>query len=144
MTAVRTDITKRLRQNGFRATPQRLAIYDALWNAGSHPTVAKIHSYATKRDPTISLATVYKTLQLFTDIDLVNEMPSIDGSARYDPEQEEHINLVCTNCGLIEDYHLEQMDEMKSAIERATSFKVNMQSIEIYGLCSKCSHKTKT
>jgi Fur family peroxide stress response transcriptional regulator len=134
----RTDLASTLRQNGYRATPQRLAIYDAIWSAGDHPTVAEIHEAALERDPTISLATVYKALRLLTDIGLTREIAFRDGSTRYDPVVDGHINLVCNKCGKIEDFDFKGVSGLKSEIENRSKFLVLGQSLEVYGYCSKC------
>ena len=136
---MKEDVKDLLRESGYRATPQRLAIYDALWNAGSHPTVADIHHLAEKRDPTISRATVYKTLQLFTELGLVREIGFRDDSTRYDPETDCHINLVCTACGKIEDYPCTSFDQMAPNLQESTGFSVQSHHFEIYGLCSDCT-----
>ncbi len=135
---LRLDVASVLRKNGHRATPQRLAIYEAIWNAGDHPTVDKIHSSAIERDPTISLATVYKALRLFTDIGLTREMAFRKESTRYDPVVDEHVNLVCNSCGEVEDFKFNPIEGLKAAIENRTKFQVRGQSFEVYGLCSNC------
>lgn len=139
MSSAKPDLKDLLRQRGYRATPQRLAIYDALWNAGSHPTVASIHELAEKRDPTISKATVYKTLELFTEIGLVREIGFKDEPTRYDPETDCHINLVCTNCGKIEDYPCASFEGAIPDVEKETGFRVQSHHFEIHGICSDCA-----
>ena len=134
---------EKLRQSGYRATPQRLAIYDALCNAGDHPTVEQIHECAKKRDPTMSLATVYKTLQVFTEIGLAREMGFRNDSTRYDATVDFHINVVCKKCGMVEDLNLKMLDEIPSIISRQIDFEVQGQSFEVYGLCSKCRSKSQ-
>ena len=142
MTAAKPDIAMELHNKGYRATPQRLSIYDAIWSAGDHPTVAQIHECAIKRDPTISLATVYKTLQLFTNIGLVREMAFRDDSTRYDPVVDSHINLVCSKCGGVEDFKYEEIDGLAAAIRSRANFLVSSQSLEVYGICSKCRNSS--
>lgn len=132
---------EKLRQSGYRATPQRLAIYDALCSAGDHPTVEQIYECAKKRDPTISLATVYKTLQVFTEIGLAREMGFRNESTRYDPKVDFHINVVCKKCGMVEDLEVEVLEKIPSIIARQIDFEVQGQSFEVYGLCSKCRAK---
>ncbi len=129
---------KALRERGYRATPQRMAICEALRRANSHPTVAEIHEYVRRRDPTISLATVYNTLQILTEIGLAREICFRDGPTRYDSNADEHINLVCTRCGSIEDYDASALREISLMIERDTGFIVTEQRFEVYGLCSRC------
>jgi Fur family peroxide stress response transcriptional regulator len=141
MISSRDEIADTIRKNGFRATPQRVVIYEALWKAGSHPSVLEIHEYATKTDPSISLATVYKTLQLFSDIGLVREMGLRDGSARYDPDTEFHINLVCNKCGKVEDFDSVSMDQIVSNLDEKSGFQVLSYSFEVRGLCSDCQRR---
>ncbi|MDF1537787.1 MAG: Fur family transcriptional regulator [Candidatus Thorarchaeota archaeon] len=130
-----------LRERGYRVTPQRLKIYNALWNAGSHPTVIEVHQRAIKEDPTISKATVYKTLQLFTEIGLAVEMGFRDESTRYDPEVDGHINLICTQCGSVEDYDGIDLSSIKNGVEKGMKFKIFAHRFEVHGLCSKCQAK---
>ena len=138
MISSREEIADTIRRSGFRATPQRVAIYEALWNAGSHPSVADIHEHATKADPSISLATVYKTLQLFVDIGLVREMGAKEGSTRYDPDTDFHINLVCVRCGKVEDFDCISIEQIAPNIDRDTGFRVQSYNFEVKGLCSDC------
>ncbi|NWF96110.1 MAG: transcriptional repressor [Candidatus Thorarchaeota archaeon] len=137
------EVTKRIRWSRHRATPQRLAVYEALCNAGSHPTVTEIYECARRRDPTISLATVYKTLQLFLDIGIVREMGYRNGSTRYDPEMAVHLNLVCIKCGCVDDYEVDLADTL-SDVSARTGFLIREHRFEIHGVCSKCKLHTQT
>jgi Fur family peroxide stress response transcriptional regulator len=139
MTLSKPDIKDLLRERGYRVTPQRLAIYDAVWNAGSHPTASEVYELAEQRDPTMSKATVYKALQLFTELGLVREIGFRDDSTRYDPDTEFHINLVCTSCGKIEDYHCVDFDDIAPNLKGDTGFEAQSHHFEIYGLCVRCS-----
>jgi Fur family peroxide stress response transcriptional regulator len=138
MLASREEIADTLRKSGHRATPQRILIYEGLWKAGSHPSVLDIHKYANNIDPSISLATVYKSLQLLSDIGLVREMGYRDGSTRYDPDVKFHINLVCNKCGRIEDYDCVSLDEIVPNLDKNTGFQVLSHNFEVRGLCSSC------
>jgi Fur family peroxide stress response transcriptional regulator len=141
MTEARPNAMDILRDCGYRATPQRLKIYDALWEAGSHPTVSEVYQKAVKEDPTISKATVYKTLQLFTEIGLATEMGFRDESTRYDPGVNSHVNLICLQCGSVEDYDDVDLRSIESEVEKDMDFKVVRRRFEVYGLCSKCQQK---
>ena len=130
-----------LRSKGFRATPQRLAICDALHSSGSHPTVAEIHEYVKKKDPTISLATVYNTLELFNKVGLAREICFRDQPTRYDPTVDSHINLLCINCGRVEDISLDEVDDIIPEIEKQSGFAVSSQRFDVYGYCPKCKDR---
>ncbi len=138
MISSREEIAETIRKSGYRATSQRIIVYEALWKAGSHPNVSDIHKYASKTDPTISLATVYKNLQLFSEIGLVREMGVHDGSARYDPDIGFHINLFCVKCGKIEDYDCVSFEEIAPNLNQKMGFKVFSHNFEVRGLCSDC------
>jgi Fur family transcriptional regulator, peroxide stress response regulator len=138
MISSREEIAETIRKSGHRATSQRITVYEALWKAGSHPSVAEIHKYASKSDPTISLATVYKNLQLFSDIGLVREMGAHDGAIRYDPDVDFHINLVCNKCGKIEDFDCISLEEIAPNLDQKVDFEAQSYNFEARGLCSSC------
>ena len=138
MLSSREEIAETIRKSGHRATSQRIGVYEALWKAGSHPNVSDIHKYASKTDPTISLATVYKNLQLFSEIGLVREMGFRDGSTRYDPDVNFHINLVCNKCGRIEDFDCVSFEEIAPNLRQRAGFEAQSHNFEVRGLCSRC------
>lgn len=135
------DVTRLLRDNGYRATSQRLAIYDALRTADSHPTVGEVHESVVEEHPTISLATVYKSLQIFTKVGLAREMALKEESTRYDLRREAHINLICSECGKIEDFFCSNLKDVNATIESDTDFKATGGSFEVYGICANCQAK---
>lgn len=135
------DVAQVLRSMGHRATPQRLAIYEALWQAGSHPTVEEIHHFIEKRDPTISRATIYKTLQLFVELGLALEIGFRDESTRYDPSLMVHINAICDICGNVEDFPVKELERIISTLEKELDFLVKRQTFNVYGICSRCKKK---
>ena len=143
MTVDMPDIDDVLRTNGYRATPQRRTIYTALMmKKYDHPTVAEIHQIAEREDPTISLATVYKALQLFTKIGLINEMGFRDESTRYDGSVEPHIHLICNKCGKVEDYDGFKLDTVAPDLKRSLNFEVLTHRFEVHGLCADCQRKS--
>lgn len=138
MISSREEIADTIRMHGHRATPQRILIYEAMWRAGSHPNVSDIYEYAIKTDPSISLATVYKTLHLFSQIGLVRETGFRDGSTRYDPDTEFHIHLVCNRCGKVEDFSSVSLDEIGLNMDNREGFQVLSYDFEVRGLCQSC------
>ncbi|MGH9879380.1 MAG: Fur family transcriptional regulator, partial [Nitrososphaerales archaeon] len=80
-----------MRNKGFRVTPQRVAIVEYVMNADSHPSAEEIYKLIKKKYPMVSLATVYKTLELLTEMGVVRELSFADG-ARYDANIAKHVN----------------------------------------------------
>jgi Fur family peroxide stress response transcriptional regulator len=128
----------RLREKGFRVTPQRLAICEYILSSKEHPTVDQVYHAVRKEHPTLSLATVYQTLHLLAEVGMLQELGFSDGVARYDPRNSPHINIVCKGCGKIRDYESESIRSFVSQIAAEMDRKPIGQRLEIYICCDKC------
>jgi Fur family peroxide stress response transcriptional regulator len=131
-------IVEALRRRGYRATPQRIAICKFALQASTHPTAQEIYKKVREIYPTISLATVYQTLKVLKELNLIQELPFFRQKTRFDPYTKPHINLVCSKCGKIKDLDDPIAKLLVERISRMNNFKVNGQRIEIYGLCGEC------
>jgi Fur family peroxide stress response transcriptional regulator len=128
-----------LRNKGYKATPQRIAICRIALHSREHPTAQSIYNDVKKVHPTVSLATVYKTLQVLRDLGLIQELNLPQVQARFDPCLKPHVNLICQQCGKIEDLDDPTAREISGRVSTATKFKPNGQRIDVYGICQKCS-----
>lgn len=127
-----------LRRAGAKMTAQRLAICEYLDANTSHPTAADVYEALRGRFPTMSLATVYNTLGLLVDLDLIHEVATApDGSTRYDPDNEPHLNLICTNCHRIIDVDELDMSQL-TRLSAAHGFQIADISVAVHGLCLTC------
>lgn len=99
-----TQIKDKIIGVGLKGTHQRIAIYETLINLDSHPTADKIFTSVSKRYPSISLGTVYKTLDTFVEKELINRVLTTSDIMRYDVRMEEHHHLYCTNSNELMDY----------------------------------------
>jgi len=131
------QIVMSLRDEGHRITPQRIAIMDYLLHTKDHPSADQVHSVVRKRYPMTSLSTVYKTLDLLREKKLVNEI-EVGGEARFDAQVDEHINLVCLNCGNIEDIDEKTLKNIQAKIVKKSDYLIIKGSFEMHGYCSKC------
>ena len=129
-----------LREEGFRITPQRTAIVDYLLKTEDHPSAELIHRVVKRRYPMVSLSTIYKTLDLLKEKRLVNEI-EVDGEARFDAHTDEHINLVCMNCGKIEDVDEELLRDIQNRVAKKSKYLILKSSFELLGYCSSCKSK---
>ena len=134
------EIVLSLREEGFRITPQRIAIVDYLLKTADHPSAEHIHKVIQKGYPMVSLSTIYKTLDLLKKRKLVNEI-EVEGEARFDAHTDEHINLVCMNCGKIEDVNEDSLKEIQSKAARKSKYLILKSSFELFGYCSTCKSK---
>ena len=138
-----TSIIQALRKKGYKATPQRIAVCRFALSSREHPSVQRIHKEVKEIHPTVSLATVYKTLQILTEIGLIQELDFPKSQARFDSYVEPHINLVCLRCGKIRDVDDPAAREMVAGIAAAAEFTRTGQRLDVYGICKMCRSRTK-
>ena len=131
-----------LRSKGYKATPQRIAICRITLNSREHPSAQQVYNEVKKIHPTVSLATVYKTMEVLRDLNLVQELNFPKGQARFDAYMNPHINLICVKCGKITDLDDLTSKEIANRVTVTTKFKPNGQRMDVYGTCQKCSETT--
>ncbi len=127
-----------LRRKGYKATPQRIAICRIALNSRTHPSAQQVYDEVKKIHPTVSLATVYKTLEVLRDLNLVQEINFPKGQARFDSYMKPHINLICSKCGIITDLDDATIEEITRKVASATRFKPTGQRMDVFGICQKC------
>ncbi|WP_283679031.1 Fur family transcriptional regulator [Lentilactobacillus sp. Marseille-Q4993] len=136
---------KSLRHQGVRITPQREVILDYLIQVDTHPTVEMIKEGIEHKLPNLSVATIYNTLKLLVDKNLVIELPNNDGGIRYDFFGVPHFHAICENCGKITDIFSTDYAEMmkvlrKEAVEKS-GYLISGTQLEFTGLCPECQLK---
>jgi Fur family peroxide stress response transcriptional regulator len=132
-------IIQKLRDNGYKMTPQRLAIAKILAKSEGHPSVDNIHAQVKKDFPTMSLATVYKKILLIKSLGEVLELGFPDGSNRYDGNRPApHPHVICIKCKKIVDPDLDNLDKMKKEVELETDFKILNHRLDFFGICRNC------
>ena len=134
----RKELIEILNSHGYKATPQRLAIFKIIFKRKDHPTAENIHSELMKKFPSVSLSTVYQVLHLLEDIGQVTELKFTGQSSRFETNKTPHLNLVCPICGKIEDYHSENVVKFWSNLKNEFDFKPISQRIDVYRNCDLC------
>jgi Fur family peroxide stress response transcriptional regulator len=133
------ELTRRLAEQGYRITPQRLAIVGALVDASNHPSAEDLFARVRETCPTTSLATIYKTLDTLKELGEVLELEFRDGSNRYDGVRPDaHPHLICTRCGRIEDLDLEGLDALAEQVAESTGYQIRSHRVDFYGFCAQC------
>lgn len=132
-------IIQKLRDNGHKITPQRMAIVEILAKSKGHPSVENIHARIKKDFPTMSLATVYRNIVLIKALGEVLELGFPDGSNRYDGNKPyPHPHVICIKCKKIVDPDLISLDEMKTEVAAETNYKILAHRLDFFGICSDC------
>ncbi len=137
-------IIRKLRENGHKITPQRLAIVKILAVSDGHPSVEDIYEQIRTDFPTMSLATVYRNILLLKSLGEVLELGFPDGSNRYDGNKPvPHPHVICIRCKKIVDPVLDSLDEMKKEVALETDFKILNHRLDFFGICSSCMAENK-
>ena len=137
-----TTLTFALKQAGMRVTPQRVAICDLLTSSKEHPTAAMIYEELKPRFDSLSLATVYNTLDTLVKLGVVNVLGHAgDDKVHYDADTEPHVNLACISCSRIIDIPSEHVTHLDTEIAEASGYKLLGARVLYYGLCPDCQKK---
>lgn len=135
------QLAENLKTNKLKVTPQRLAIYTYLMNTKSHPTVETIYNDLKEDFPTMSLATVYKTVASLRDVHLVREFNVSEDSNRYDANTDMHSHVICTKCHNVFDYYGDiNIQKNIKELQELSDFKIDSYDINFYGICEKCKN----
>ena len=135
-------VVLRLKEQGCRITPQRLAVVDALIGSGAHPTVEQIYGDVQAKFPTISLATVYKIVNLLKDLGEIRELTLQGDRHRYDGRTAEpHPHVICLRCQAVADADIPGWSRFAREAQQRTGFHILEQRLEFFGLCRGCQQK---
>lgn len=131
----RMNIGKYLNKHGVKASYQRIRILNFLMDNDTHPTVNDIYHALITEIPTLSKTTVYNTLNLFVEHELVNTVLIEDNEIRYDWKKGFHGHFKCTTCDRLYDV---EIDIAKENLKGLDGFKTSEQHFYFKGICSSC------
>jgi len=134
----RDHAAERFRAAGLPFTVQRRLIWDLLAERTDHPSADAIFAAIVEVLPGLSRATVYRTLETFVALGLVQRLGHPGSAVRYDPKTERHHHLICDACGVVVDIDSAELDGLELPRVRRTGFAVRDFSVQIAGLCRDC------
>lgn len=132
------NITAAFKNAKLKLTPQRIAIYEALKSTKSHPSAESIYDSIKEQYPTMSLATVYKTLKTLAHIGMIQEINVGEGNFRYDANSLPHPHIMCIKCGRVDDIDNADLGFINDYIKHYTDYNVLSSKVYFYGICPKC------
>lgn len=130
------EIIEKLKRKGLRITPQRVAVFQAVYHLKNHPTADNIISNIKINHPYISVGTVYKVLDSLVESSLLKKVKTENGTMRYDPVLSKHHHLYCEETDRIEDYEDLELDKMIEAYfmdKKIENFKITDIKLQITG-----------
>ena len=144
-------LKEKLGEKGLKVTQQRkLVLQTLLEKSGRHMTAEDIYELIKVEYPEIGLATVYRTLQLFLELQLVDRINLDEGCVRYEighifegDAKHNHHHLICRTCGKVIPFADDLLDELENRIEKVTGFHVLDHELKFYGQCKECRKKKR-
>ena len=136
------------RKSGLSVTRQRLAIFEALAASREHPSAEDLHRAVRKRNPHLSLATVYKNLEALRDIGAVSDVNALHEHGRYEAALpgtgagSPHHHLVCIRCRKVVDLHDAGLDDLQ--VSDSHGFEVHALKVQVEGICPECARGKKS
>ena len=139
-----TDFKNLLKDNALKFTIQREVILQTLYKSDEHLTPESLHHLLQNNFPDlkIGIATVYRTLALLEDSDMVTSLSFGAQGKKYElGAKEHHDHMICTSCGQITEFVDEEIENRQDAIAKELGFKISDHSMQIYGICKNCQKK---
>ncbi|MGD6815671.1 Fur family transcriptional regulator [Metabacillus sp. 84] len=139
-------IKKQLHSSSYKLTPQREATVRVLLeNEADHLSAEDVYLLVKEKSPEIGLATVYRTLELLTELKIIDKINFGDGVSRYDLRKEGaahfHHHLVCIECGAVAEIEEDLLEDVEEIVERDWKFKIKDHRLTFHGICTKCQKK---
>jgi Fur family peroxide stress response transcriptional regulator len=130
------NYTTILREHNLKATPQRLEIANALCVNG-HMSIEKLYDIMLQKFNSISLATIYKNINLMQEASFIQEVKLPNTKSVYELTKDSHSHIICTECNEIMDIGLD-LSELQKRASESLSFEINHTDLVFSGLCKKC------
>lgn len=136
-------IIDRLKEKGYRLTPQRRLILSAIEGSRDHISAEEIYAQVAARYPHVNISTVYRTLELLKRLGMVYEIDLGEGRIRYHSEGSgHHHHLVCQGCGAVIDIEESGLASLREVLLRDYNFRADLRHLAIFGLCEGCRRKS--
>ncbi len=133
-------ITATLKQHGYKLTPQRRAVVDAIAHSHEHLAPAAIHGRVLRERPGTGLVTIYRTLDILAELGLLCKV-HMEGSCRsylMRRPPEHHHHLICSHCGRVVDFTDCALDKLEQKLCRGTGYKLEGHLLQFLGCCPDC------
>lgn len=134
------DVAHRLRAEGYRMTPQRQLVWDALRRADGHLSAEEIHGRVIEVVPDFNLASVYRTLTLLAELGLANEVQLGDGKGYWEiAHDDDVVHLHCRLCRVVDHHQGELVAEIREHLATNHGFTPEDVDLVVHGVCARCA-----
>ncbi|MBX5465328.1 MAG: transcriptional repressor [Clostridia bacterium] len=141
-------VLQTLAAHELKLTPQRRRVVEVFFrHPGEHLSADDVYAEVRQQNPEVGLATIYRTLDLLSDLGVLDKLELGDGRARYELDRgtgQRHLHLVCTACGRVEEFQPDALlAELEAEIGRRTGFRISDRELKFYGLCADCRERRR-
>lgn len=145
---VMNTLRKKIREHKYKFTTQRQIILQAFLDSkGNHMSAEDVYEMVRDENPDIGLATVYRSLELFTHLELLKKLDFGDGRSRYELNDHNlshsHHHLICLGCGKVTEFSYDFLNEVKDKIKKENGFNIVDYQLKFYGYCKDCVKKNR-
>ncbi|MCG8401945.1 MAG: transcriptional repressor [Firmicutes bacterium] len=143
------EIEEKLRAHDYKMTPKREQVLKVLLeNKDKHLSAEEVYNLVKLRAPDVGLATVYRTLELFSNFDIIHSMDFGDGRKRYEFSSQSmdghrHHHLICIDCGRIIEVTEDLLEELEARVTNRYNFVISDHELKIFGWCRECKPQKK-
>ena len=137
---IRERLDEFIRRKGLRRTNQRDAVISSVFSKDEHFTAEELYERVRKKHPDVSRATVYRTLLLLVEADLLRAIDLGENQTTYDPnfhDKPSHNHLLCIDCGRVVEFEDAHIDLLNDCVTRRLGFKPLRQTLKIEGSCEQ-------
>lgn len=145
-TAIMNTLKKKIRENKYKFTNQRQIILQAFLDSReNHMSAEDVYEIVRVDNPDIGLATVYRSLELFTQLELLKKLDFGDGRSRYELNDRNinhsHHHLICLGCGKVTEFSYDFLNDIRDKIKKESGFDIVDYQLKFYGYCKDCAKK---
>lgn len=131
-------LRRRFAAHGLKFTGQRYAVYRALAASRAHPSADELFAAVRRSHPSLSINTVYKTIEALRAVGIASEVAARHDRARFDADPTPHHHLVCLGCRRIEDLYDAALDRLALAPGARGGYRITGHRVEFQGYCADC------
>lgn len=117
---------------------QRELVLAEVKSSRKHPTADMVYAALKADNPSLSLGTVYRNLNLLAQMGQIHKIGMPEGSDRFDGRTDEHYHMLCQKCGRVYDVQLDTLSELDGQIQSQTGFLVHSHDLIVRGVCRAC------
>jgi Fur family ferric uptake transcriptional regulator len=142
------DLKEKFRQGQYKMTSQRqIVLQTFLEHQEKHLSAEEVHNILRQKESEIGLATVYRTLELLSELGVLQKMDFGDGRSRYeintDLDMHQHHHLICLQCGTVREFEDDLLEALETAVAQKGNFKIVDHQLKFYGYCQDCQQANK-